>query len=249
MTRRSWGRAAGLRRRRLARSLRLLHEQADRPRRPRRRPAGAGRHRGAPARQPRDPERAGPSCSPPTPPRWSPATTSTSSSRSSAASSRPAAAAGRAGGRQERGHREQGAAGRGRRDACTPPPRKAGVDLYSRRRWPARSRCCARCASRWPGTGSPGHRHRQRHDQLHPRPAWTTTGAGLRRGARRGHRAGLRRGRPDGGRRGLRRRRQGRDPRRAGLPHPGHRRRRVPRGHHRGHRRRHAPAPGDGLRR
>ena len=47
---------------------------------------------------------------------------------------------------------------------------------------------------------------------------------------------------------GLRRRGEGGDPRLAGVPHPGHRRRRLPRGHHRGHRRRHGQRPGDGLR-
>ena len=60
---------------------------------------------------------------------------------------------------------------------------------------------------------------------------------------------GLRRGRPDRRRRGLRRRRQGRDPRRARVPHPGHRGRRPPRGHHRGHRRRRRQRPRHGLRR
>ena len=48
-------------------------------------------------------------------------------------------------------------------------------------------------------------------------------------------RAGLRRGRPDRRRRGLRRRGQGRDPGVDRLPHPGDRRRRLPRGHHQGH--------------
>ena len=69
--------------------------------------------------------------------------------------------------------------------------------------------------------------------------AMDASGAELRRGAGGGHPAGLRRGRPDRRRRRLRRRVQGRDPRLAGLPHPGHRRRRVPRGHPRGHRGRH----------
>ena len=75
-----------------------------------------------------------------------------------------------------------------------------------------------------------------------------TTGRRLRRGAGRGAGTGLRRGRPDRRHRGLRRRRQGRDPGRPGLPHPGHRRRRVPGGHHRGHRGRHRQRPGDGPR-
>ena len=75
-----------------------------------------------------------------------------------------------------------------------------------------------------------------------------TTGRRLRRGARGGPGARLRRGRPDRRRRGLRRRREGRDPRLARLPLPGHRRRRAPRGHHRGDRRRRRVGPGDGQR-
>ena len=47
----------------------------------------------------------------------------------------------------------------------------------------------------------------------------------------------VRRGRPDRRRRGLRRRGQGRDPGVDRVPHPGDRRRRLPRGHHQGHRR------------
>ena len=82
-----------------------------------------------------------------------------------------------------------------------------------------------------------GGRHRQRHHQLHP------VGNGqhrrrLRGGAGRRERAGLRRGRPDRRRRGLRRRGQGRHPGLDRLPHPGHRRRRLPRGHHQGDTRR-----------
>ena len=70
----------------------------------------------------------------------------------------------------------------------------------------------------------------------------------LRRDPGRGPGAGLRRGRPDGRRRGLRRRRQGGDPGQPGLPHPGHRGRRVPRGHHRGDLLRHRLGRRDRLR-
>ena len=80
------------------------------------------------------------------------------------------------------------------------------------------------------------HRHRQRHHQLHPRQDGQL-GRRLQRGAGGGAGARVRRGRPDRRRRGLRRRRQDRDPGQPGLPHPGDRRRRAPRGHHRGHRR------------
>ena len=57
--------------------------------------------------------------------------------------------------------------------------------------------------------------------------AMDATGAGFAEALDEATALGLRRGRPDRRRRGLRRRRQGRDPRLAGLPHPGHRRRRA----------------------
>ncbi len=75
-----------------------------------------------------------------------------------------------------------------------------------------------------------------------------TSGAGFADALEEAQALGLRRGRPDRGRRGLRRRGQGGHPGRAGLPHRGHRRRRVPRGHHRGHRRGHCQRPGAGPR-
>ena len=73
------------------------------------------------------------------------------------------------------------------------------------------------------------------------------TGAGFQEALGRGDRAGLRGGRPDRRCGGLRRRGQGRHPRLARVPHPGHRGRRLPRGHHRGDRRRHGQRQGDGL--
>ena len=65
--------------------------------------------------------------------------------------------------------------------------------------------------------------------------AMDSTGADYAVGAGRRERSRLRRGRPDRRRRGLRRRRQGRDPGVDRVPHPRHRRRRLPRGHHQGH--------------
>ena len=112
---------------------------------------------------------------------------------------------------------------------------------------PGPSRCCARCASRWPATGSPGSSASSTAPPTSSSPRMDATGAGFAEALERGHRAGLRRGRPDRRRRGLRRRGQGRHPGLAGLPHPGHRRRRLPRGHRRGHRRRHGQRQGDGL--
>ena len=67
--------------------------------------------------------------------------------------------------------------------------------------------------------------------------AMNDTGASYDERTGRCQRPRLRRGRPDRRRRGLRRRRQGGDPGVHRVPHPGDRRRRVPRGHHQGHRR------------
>ena len=87
-------------------------------------------------------------------------------------------------------------------------------------------------AARQPGRrpGAPHPRHRQRHDQLHPRPHGPRRRQ-LRAGPRRRHGARLRRGRPDGRRRGLRRRAEGDDPGEPRLPHHGSARGRAPRGH------------------
>ena len=146
-------------------------------------------------------------------------------------------------------HRQQGAARRGRRRPCSPPPRSTAADLYYEAAVAGAIPILRPLRESLAGDRvTPGARHRQRHHQLHPHPDERERRR-LRRRARGGAGAGLRRGRPDRRRRGLRRRRQGGDPRRAGLPHPGHRRRRAPRGHHRGHRRRRRQRPRDGLRR
>ncbi len=120
------------------------------------------------------------------------------------------------------GHRQQGAAGRGRRDPARGGRRRGRRRPLLRgrrgRRDPAAAPA-ARVAGRRPD--HPGARHRQRHHQLHPVPDGRDRRR-LRRGAGGGHRAGLRGGRPDRRRRGVRRRRQGGDPGQAGVPHPGH---------------------------
>ena len=91
---------------------------------------------------------------------------------------------------------------------------------------------------------TPGDRHRERHDELHPH-ADVRGGCGLRRRARRGAAARVRRGRSHRRRRGLRRGGQVRDPRVDRVRRPGRRGRRLPRGDRGrdrpGHRRR---APG-----
>ena len=126
----------------------------------------------------------------------------------------------RAGARRERRHRQQGAARRGRRRRCTTAADEAGVDLYYEAASPARSRCCGRCASRSPATGSPGCSASSTAPPTTSSTRWTDRRR-LRRGARARPGARLRRGRPDRRRRGVRRRGQGRDPGRPGLPHPG----------------------------
>ena len=146
-------------------------------------------------------------------------------------------------GRQVGRHGQQGAAGRGRRDAVR---RREGVRRRHLLRGVRRGRdpaaaAAARVARRRPRP--PGDGHRQRHDQLHPRQDGLLRRRVLRRPGR-GAGPRVRRGRPDRRRRGLRRGGQGRDPRPARVPHPGHRRGRAPRGHHRGHRGRHRQRQG-----
>ena len=106
---------------------------------------------------------------------------------------------------------------------CTPRPTSPASTSTSRPPSPAPSRSCARCASRSPATSVRRVLGIVNGTTNYVLDKMDSTGAGLRRGRRAGPGAGLRRGRPDRRRRGLRRRRQGRDPRLAGVPHPGHR--------------------------
>ena len=93
----------------------------------------------------------------------------------------------------------------------------------TRPRSPAPSRCCARCASRWPATTCAACSASSTAPPTTSSTRWTPRAPGFAEALERGPGAGLRRGRPDRRRRGLRRRRQGRDPGLAGLPHPRHR--------------------------
>ena len=68
--------------------------------------------------------------------------------------------------------------------------------------------------------GAPHPRHRQRHDELHPRPHGRE-GDTLEDALADGDRARLRRSRPDRRHRGVRRGAEGRDPREPRLPHHG----------------------------
>ena len=161
-------------------------------------------------------------CSPPTPRRWSPATTSTSSIEViggiEPARTLLLAALERG---ESRRHRQQGAARRGRRRRCTTRPRAAGADLYYEASVagaipllrPLRESLAGDRVTRVLGivNGTTNYILSRMDDDRRR----------LRRGAGRGHRAGLRRGRPDRRRRGLRRRRQGRDPRRRWPSTPG----------------------------
>ena len=131
-------------------------------------------------------------------------------------------------------HRQQGAdgavhrrTGAGRRAR----PRRPVLRGRGRRRHPGHPPADPVAGRRHRAAGG---RHRQRHHQLHPLRDGQHRRR-LRRCAGRRERARLRRGRPDRRRRGLRRRGQGRDPGVHRVPHPGDRRRRLPRGHHQGH--------------
>ena len=146
---------------------------------------------------------------------------------------RPQGDPGRSGAGQVGGDRQQGADG--------PVDRRVGPGRRERPRRPVLRGGRRRCHPRHPAADPvAGRRHRvarrgnrQRHDQLHPVGDGRDRGR-LRLGAGRRQRARLRRSGSDRRRRGLRRRGQGRDPGVDRLPHPGHCRRRLPRGHHQG---------------
>ena len=115
------------------------------------------------------------------------------------------------------------------------PPSTRGVDLYFEAAVAGAIPVIRPLTQSLAGdTRAAGGRNRQRHHQLHPvgdgrAPARTTPTA-----LAEASRARLRRGRSDRRRGGLRRRRQGGDSGLDRVPHPGDRRRRLPRGHHQG---------------
>ena len=155
----------------------------------------------------------------------------------------PVADPGRARARAVGRHRQQGAARRGRRDAVRRRRRRPAATSTTRPPWPARSRCCGRCASRWPATRSRRVLGIVNGTTNYILTRMDETGAGFAEALEEATGARLRRGRPDRRRRGLRRRGQGRDPRRRWRSTPGSPRPTSPRGHHRGHRRRRRAAP------
>ena len=78
-----------------------------------------------------------------------------------------------------RRHRQQGAARRGRLRRSTRPPRRPAATSTTRPPSPARSRSCARCASRWPATGSPGCSASSTAPPTSSSTRWTPPGAGF----------------------------------------------------------------------
>ena len=134
----------------------------------------------------------------------------------------PVAAARRDEARQVGGHREQGAAGRARRGDARggPRARRRPVLRGVRGRGDPAAAAAAGVAGR--ATRSTGCSASSTARPTSSWTGWTTPGADFADAAGGGAGARLRRGRPDRRRRGVRRRRQGGDPGRAGLPHPGH---------------------------
>ena len=151
-----------------------------------------------------------------------------------------------ASGRQERGHGEQGAAGRARRGAVRRGRRGRGRPLVrggGRRGDPDRAPAQG-VAGRGPGPAGPGDR--QRHHQLHALARWTRPAPATPRRWPRRPSSGYAEPDPSADVEGFDAAAK-RAILAAGLPHPGPRRRRVPRGDHRRHRRRHPAAPAMGY--
>ena len=224
--------------------VRLLREQADDLTARDRRAGGAGRRRRTAAGAAPRPRSCPPSSSPPTPPASSPATTSTWSSRSSAASSRPAAlilSALEHGASVVTANKALLAEDGGTLFAAA---EQAGRDLYFEAAVagaipivrPLRESLAGDKVRRVLGiVNGTTNFILDRMDG---------SGAGFAEALEEAQRAGLRRGRPDRRRRGVRRGGEGRDPGQPRLPHPRHRRRRLPRGHRRGQRQPTWPQPG-----
>ena len=129
---------------------------------------------------------------------------------------------------------------------CMPPRRSTASTSTTRRPSRAPYRCFVRSVSRSPATpsagssaSSTGRPTTSRQDGL--------PGAGFSEAVEQAQALGYAEADPTAGRRGFRRRRQGRHPRPVGLPHPGARQRRPPRGHHRGQRHRRPVRQGHGL--
>ena len=153
----------------------------------------------------------------------------------------------RAEGRQAGGHREQGAARRRRRGRCT-RPRRAGVDLYyeavGRRGDPADAPA-ARVAGRRPIRRVLGIVNGTTNFILY---RMDDTGAGFAEALAEAQALGYAEADPTADVEGFDAAAKAAILAGARVPHPGDRRRRVPRGHHRGHRDRHRPRRRDRLR-
>ena len=225
--------------------VRLLDEQRERPRRPGGRAAGAGRHRGAP-----------------------PASWSARCRRPVAAHDRrrrpgrprrrrrrgrghrrhragPDPAARRAGGRPAASSRPTRRCWPRTARACYAGARESAAPTStSRRRWPARSRCCGRCASRSPATGSRRVLGIVNGTTNFILTRMDETGATFADALDEATALGYAEADPTADVEGFDAAAKAAILAGHRLPHPGDRRRRAPRGHHRGHRRRRRLAPG-----
>ena len=115
-----------------------------------------------------------------------------------------------------------------------------------RRRHPAR---CARCASRWPATASAGCSASSTAPPTTSSTRWTRRGAGFAEALDEAQALGYAEADPTADVEGFDAAAKAAILASARLPHPGDRRRRPPRGHHRGHRRRRRLGPRHGQRR
>ena len=144
--------------------------------------------------------------------------------------------------RRQRRHRQQGAARRGRRRAVRRRPTTRGVDLYYEAAVAGAIPLLRPLRESLAGDRvTPGPRHRQRHHQLHPDPDERDR----RRASPRRSEAqalGYAEADPTADVEGFDAAAKAAILAGARVPHPGHRRRRAPRGHHRGHRAPTSPA-------
>ena len=154
---------------------------------------------------------------------------------------------GRARERRAGGHRQQGAARRGRPDALRGRREGRARPLLrgGRGRRDPDPAAAARVAGRRPG--HPGARHRQRHHQLHPRQDGHL-GAGFAEALEEAQELGYAEADPTADVEGFDAAAKAAILAEPGVPLPGHRRRRPPRGHLRGHRRRRRVRARDGQR-
>ena len=137
---------------------------------------------------------------------------------------RPRPAAGRAQGRASRWSRRTRRCWPPTGRRCTRRPGEAGLTSTTRPPWPGRSRCCARCASRWPATRSAGCSASSTGRPTYILDQMDTSGADFGSALAEAQELGYAEADPTADVAGLRRGGQGRDPGQHRLPHRGHRR-------------------------